>query len=105
MRTQYHTYTSKTKSEEVISLKELIKNFLINSFIFLLGILIFTFTVGIAYNTYLLIKLKTEKNSLITENKTLKKEYQFLTSQEMVLKKARTLGLYPPQEQDIIKLR
>lgn len=103
MRIEYHTYTPKAKSEEVISLKELIKNFLINSLIFLLGILTFVFTVGIAYNTYLLIKLKAEKNSLITENETLKREYHSLTSQEMVFKKARILGLYPPQEQDLIE--
>ncbi len=103
MRIEYPTYTNKAKSEEVISLKTLIKNFLINSLILLLGIFIFIFTVGIAYNTYLLIRLKAEKDLLIKENETLKKEYQFLTSKEMLLKKARTLGLYPPQEEDFIK--
>jgi len=100
----YH-YTNKgTKNkEESISLKDWIKEVLINWFIFLLGIIIFVLSVAIAYNAYLLIKFKLEKTSLINENRALKKEYQYLTSKEVVLKKAKALGLRPPQENDFLR--
>jgi cell division protein FtsL len=90
--------------EEAISLKEWIKEFVTDIVIFFLGILVFVLSVAIAYNTYLLIKLKVEKVSLLKENQALKREYQFLTSRDVVLRKAKILGLYPPQKEDILRL-
>ena len=102
---EYHHANRKSKNKnETISLKDWIKEILTNCFLFLLGICIFVLTIGIAYNTYLLIKIKVEKISLIKENQALKKEYQFLTSREVILKKAKTLGLYPPKKKDFLRL-
>jgi len=102
---EYHHANRKSKNkDETISLKDLVKEILTNCVLFLLGICIFVLTVGIAYNTYLIIKIKAEKVSLIKENQALKKEYQFLTSREVVLKKAKTLGLYPPKKKDFLRL-
>jgi cell division protein FtsB len=102
---EYNYKNKRDKSkEEAISFKNRIKEFITDSFIFFLGILVFVLSVAIAYNTYLLIKLKVEKVSLLKENQALKKEYQFLTSRDVVLRKAKTLGFYPPQKEDILRL-
>ncbi|PMP66964.1 MAG: hypothetical protein C0190_04405 [Thermodesulfobacterium geofontis] len=99
-----HTNKKSKNKEEAISIKDWIKEFIVDSFLFFLGILIFVFSVATAYNTYLLIKLKVEKKSLLHENQSLKKEYQYLTSKEVVLEKAKVLGLYPPQKEDLLRL-
>ncbi len=102
---EYNYKNKKDKSkDEAVSFKDWIKEIIIDSFIFFFGILIFVLSVAIAYNTYLLIKLKVEKVSLLKENQILKKEYQFLTSKRVVLEKAKTLGFYPPQNEDMIRL-
>uniref|UniRef100_A0A7V5XFX8 Cell division protein FtsL n=1 Tax=Thermodesulfobacterium geofontis TaxID=1295609 RepID=A0A7V5XFX8_9BACT len=102
---EYNYKNKKDKSkDEAISFKDWIKEFITDSFIFFLGILIFVLSVAIAYNTYLLIKLKVEKVSLLKENQILKKEHQFLTSKKVVLEKAKTLGLSPPQKEDMFRL-
>lgn len=101
---EYHQTNNRTKNKnEAISFKDWLKDFLTNCFILLLTILIFVFSIAVAYNTYLLIKFKVEKFSLIKENRALKKEYQYLTSREVVLKKAKVLGLHPPQEKDFLR--
>jgi cell division protein FtsB len=102
---EYNYRNKKDKNkEETISFKEWVKEFITDSVIFLFGILVFVLSVAIAYNTYLLIKLKVEKVSLLKENQALKREYQFLTSREVVLEKAKTLGFYLPQKEDILGL-
>ncbi len=101
----YHTSRKTNTKSETVSLKERVKIFLENLLILLLGISIFVLSVGIAYNTYILAKLKVKKLSLLKENKALRKEYQYLTSREVVLKKAKKLNLYPPQKGDLIKLK
>lgn len=102
---EYNHTNKKAKSkEEAISIKDWIREFIIDGLLFSLGILIFVFSVAIAYNTYLLIKLKVEKISLLHENQSLKKEYQYLTSKGVVLEKAKILGLYPPQKEDLLRL-
>jgi cell division protein FtsL len=100
----YRTNGRTKNKKEVISLKDWLKDFFINTLIFFLGITIFVLSVAIAYHTYLLIKLKVERFSLLKENKTLKQEYQLLTSKEVVLRKAKILGLYPPEEKDFLRL-
>ncbi len=94
--------TSKSKS---LSLKDWIKEVLMNFVIVLMGIVFFVLTTAIAYNTYLLVKVRAEKLSLLKENKALKAKYQLLTSREIILKKAKALGLHPPQKKDILRIK
>ena len=101
----YHNSKKNNAKSETVSLKERVKIFLENLLILLLGISIFVLSVGIAYNTYILAKLKVKKLSLLNENQALRKEYQYLTSKEVVLEKAKKLNLYPPKKENFIKLK
>jgi Tfp pilus assembly protein PilO len=94
----------KKKKVEKVSLKEVIKEFLINGVLLFLGILTFVFTVGICYKIFILTKLKIENHRLAQENKELKRQYQLLTSRDVVLTKAKKLGLRPPEKNDYLGL-
>lgn len=100
----YH-YTNKKNYKKTMSLSEKIKTSIENLFFLILAILFFVLNVGLAYNIYNLTKLKIKKISLLKENETLKKEYQYLTSKEFVLEKAKKLNLRPPRREDLIELR
>lgn len=90
--------------EEKISFKERIKEFVLNTCLVLSGVLFFVISVSLGYKTYILLNLKVEKHHLIKKNQELKARYQALTSREVVLEKAKKIGLVPPQKEDYIYL-
>lgn len=96
--------SSHKAKEEKTSFKERVKEILLNFSLILGGVLLFVLSVAIGYKSYILINLKVEKYNLIKKNQELKIRYQTLTSREVVLEKAKKLGLYPPQREDNIYL-
>lgn len=101
----YRKINTQKREEEKLSFKERI----VETFeVFLLLLLFSLFvagTVGVAYKSFLYFKIKREKNTLLTERTLLEEELKRLTSQEVILSKARTLGLRPPQKEDYLYLK
>lgn len=93
------------KSIEKISLKERFLEWLGDFLLILLVVLLLILTVGIAYKSMVYFKIKLEKRTLNAERVQLERELSRLTSREVVLEKAKALGLREPQEYDIIRLR
>lgn len=96
--------SSHRAKEEKTSFKEKVKEIILNFSLILCGVLLFVISVAIGYKSYILISLKVEKHNLIRKNQELKTRYQTLTSREVVLEKAKKLGLYPPHREDNIYL-
>ncbi|WP_038055406.1 hypothetical protein [Thermodesulfobacterium hydrogeniphilum] len=102
---EYNNIKSKSKKKkEKVSFKELLKEFFLNVALLFFAILTVIFTAGIAYKSYILFKLKKEVYKLTQENQKLVKKYQYLTSRDIVLEKAKKLGLRPPQNRDYLRL-
>jgi len=59
----------------------------------------------LGYQTYKGFKLYTRVVALRQEYFSLKKEYKALTSNKVLVEKAKELGLHPPKKEDIIILR
>ncbi len=104
-----YTY-SKTEKETISEktspflLKEFLKEILIK--ILVLG-LIFLNLISLAaagYKGYVFFRYKVERKALEEENKQLNEEYKKLTSQDVLLEKAKSLGLRPPQEEDYLRI-
>ncbi|QER41659.1 hypothetical protein F1847_02450 [Thermodesulfobacterium sp. TA1] len=99
------TSTDQKKNTEKVCLKDWIKQWVFNVSLILTVVLLFVMSVATAYKTYVWIRLKVEKHQLLSKNKELKSQFYSLTSREVVLEKAKKLGLRPPQEGDYISLK
>lgn len=101
-----YSFTEREVSSEasIFSLKEFLKECLVKSLIFVLIFLNFLSWIAFSYQGYLFIKYKLERKTLEKENTALREEYKKLTSQEVVLEKAKSLGLRAPQKEDYWKL-
>ncbi|WP_022855687.1 hypothetical protein [Thermodesulfobacterium thermophilum] len=97
--------SSQKKNVAKFCFKEWIKQLTFNTALILTTVLLFVMSVATAYKTYVWIKLKVEKHQLLSKNKELKNQFYSLTSREIVLEKAKKLGLRPPQNGDYIFLR
>lgn len=91
--------------EESITLKERFSLALEGFLILILSVLFLLVTIGIAYKSYLYIKIKKEKARVIAEKMVLEEELNRLTSREVLLEKARKLGLREPKKEEVIYLR
>jgi len=95
---------TKTKDES-INLREQFSSALEGFLILILSILFLLVTIGIAYKSYLYIKIKKEKARVLAEKMVLEDELNRLTSREVLLEKARKLGLREPKKEEVIYLR
>lgn len=95
---------SESSSSLKFSLKQYLKEIVIKILIFLLIFLNFSFFIAVSYKGYMLFRFKIEKRALEKENKGLKEEYKKLTSQEVLLEKAKSLGLRVPQKEDYLRV-
>ncbi|MCX8041623.1 MAG: hypothetical protein N3A56_03925 [Thermodesulfobacteriaceae bacterium] len=93
-----------SSESSISSLKEFLKECLLKSLIFILIFLNLLSWIAFGYQGYLFIKYKIERKTLERENKALREEYKKLTSQEVLLEKAKNLGLRAPQKEDYWKL-
>jgi len=96
------SYSNKRKF--IAHLKEYIVEFIENLLILILSLLILCLTGITGYKSYKFYKIKTLKSALSEENKILKQKYRYLTSREILWKKAKKLGLRPPTYSDYLKL-
>jgi len=90
---------------ESISLKERFSSALEGFLLLFLSVLFFLITFGIAYKGYLYIKIKKEKARVLAEKMVLEEELNRLTSREVLLEKARKLGLREPKKEEVIYLK
>lgn len=101
----YQRVNAKGGIEEKPSLKERV----LDAFeVFLLIVLFSVFivaTAGVAYKSFIYFKIKKEKRALISEKVILEEQLNRLTSREIILDKAKKLGLRPPKEEDYIYLK
>lgn len=93
------------KTSQETSLKDKIIEGLENFLLILLVILFLVLSVGIAYKSLVYIKIRSERNTLLLEKKGLQEQLKNLTSREVLLEKAKKLGLRLPTERDYIYLK
>lgn len=101
----YQKENSKVKAEEKGSFKERIFETLET---FLIAILFSFFVLAsgvVIYKGFIYLKIEREKKALLAEKIVLEERLKILTSRELVLDKAKKLGLRPPQEGDYIYLK
>ncbi len=97
--------TQKSVRKKKTTLKEKLKEFLVNLCFLFLILLNIVAAIGVAYKSYIYFSLKKEFHKLKKENEILVKKYQYITSKDVVLKKAKKLGLRPPEKGDYIELK
>lgn len=86
------------------SLKKFLKELLIKVLLFGLTFLNLLSLIGVSYKGYVFLKYKIEKRTLEEENRRLNEEYKRLTSQDVLLEKAKSLNLRAPQEEDFLRI-
>jgi len=96
---------NKKRAEEKVSLKERVVETFETFLLVLLFSIFMVATMGVAYKSFIYFKIKREKSLLLTESSLLEEELKKLTAREVVLEKARELGLRPPTEKDYIHLK
>ncbi|MFN4196872.1 MAG: hypothetical protein ACK4FM_02560 [Caldimicrobium sp.] len=96
---------SKERVENEVSLKERIIDRLESVLLLILSVIFLVASVGVAYKSLILIKIKSEKRKHLLEQAQLQEQLKVLTSREVVLEKAKKLGLKPPSEKDYIILK
>lgn len=101
----YKTSIRRERAEEKSSLKDKAVDLLETALLLLLLCVFLVLTVAVAYKSIIYFKLKMEKRALSLERAQLDKELNQLTSREVLLEKARALGLRPPQDKEQIRLR
>lgn len=101
----YKRQVYKEKTTQEISFKERFLESVETFILFLLISLFLVLSVGVAYKSLLYIKVKNEKRVLLLEKNQLQEQLNRLTSREVVLEKAKKLGLRPPAEIDYINLK
>ncbi|MCS7150338.1 MAG: hypothetical protein RMI93_06330 [Caldimicrobium sp.] len=101
----YSYQVKKDRETEKVSLKDKIFEWGENLLLTVLAVVFLVLSVAVAYETLVYFKIKFEKRALGLEKVQLEKELNRLTSREVILEKAKTLGLRAPQEQDYIRLR
>ncbi len=101
----YRKSLYKEKEKEEISIKERLLEAIETLLLFILLILCLVLSVVVAYKSLIYIKIKSEKRTLLLEKKQLQEQLSQLTSREVVLEKAKKLGLRLPTEKDSINLR
>jgi len=105
VRYKYGSYTTyrKTKVRKKIDIRAILFSLVDKFIILILMIGIVLCGIGVAYKAYYLARLKTIKQELIKENEMLNSKYNQLLKRNILLNKAKKLGLYPPTKKDIIK--
>jgi cell division protein FtsL len=101
----YNTYShsaTKSRLKKRVSLKELLRELGEKLLIALLLIGTFLSACGVFYRGYQWFRLRTIKQELLAENKQLKAQYLRLTARDVVLRKAKKLGLRPPEKKDFL---
>lgn len=93
------------KSEETLTLREKLAEYLEKALLIFLSVIFLVLTVGVAYKTLVYFKIKRESQKLILEKQVLEGELKKLTSREVILEKAKVLGLRKPERGDIITLK
>ncbi len=92
----------RSKVSKKIDVKQIVKNFAEK---LLMGVLlsgILFFAGGVFYRGYQWLKLRTIKQELLAEHSQLLTKYKSLTARSVLLRKAKKLGLRPPQREDFI---
>lgn len=102
---QMSNAVSKERVEKEGSLKERIIDKLESLMLLILSVVFLAISVGVAYKSLILIKIKSEKRKHLLEQAQLQEQLKGLTSREVVLEKAKKLGLKPPSEKDYIILK
>jgi cell division protein FtsL len=87
------------------SFKEAFVNFMEKAFTLGLATGILILSTGIAYKSYVFLKLRSQKEILLKENAMLQQKFEKMTSLETAIKKAKELGLKFPEKKDFIYLR
>ncbi len=101
----YGTYTPSYRRSRVkkrIEIKQILKNFIEKLIIGILLLGTLFCAGGVFYRGYQWFRLRTIKQELLAENKDLLIKYNALTERNVVLRKAKKLGLRPPQKKDFI---
>ncbi|BAU23185.1 hypothetical protein THC_0794 [Caldimicrobium thiodismutans] len=93
------------KKEEEIPLRERLIETLEKVLLFFISILFLVLSIGVAYKTLVYFKIKSESRKLLLEKQVMEEELKRLTSREVILEKAKVLGLRKPEAGDIIKLK
>lgn len=101
----YRASTRREKTEERVSLKERVLDFLETGLMILLLSVFLFLSVAVAYKSLVYFKIKMDRRALSSEKVQLEKELSQLTSREVLVEKAKALGLRPPQEKDEIRLK
>lgn len=101
----YRTSVKRERVEERVSYRERMLDFLETSLIVLLLAILLVLTTLVAYKSLIYFKMKMDKRALSLERAQLEKELSQLTSREVLMEKAKALGLRPPQDKDQIRLR
>ncbi len=101
----YRKVSEKGRAEEKVSLREKVLESLETLLLVILLSVFITVLGGLSYKGFVYFKIKREKASLLAEKNVLEERLKNLTSREIVLEKAKKLGLRPPQERDYIYLK
>ncbi|MGC8871396.1 MAG: hypothetical protein ACP5KO_00165 [Caldimicrobium sp.] len=101
----YQRISPRKKAEEEVSLKERIREAFESLLLIILFSILIVATAGVAYKSFIYFKVKREKNHRLAEKMVLEEQLNKLTSREILLDKARKLGLRPPKEEDYIYLK
>lgn len=99
------TLKKNQNKEEEVPLREKLLESLEKAFLFLVSILFLVLSIGVAYKTLVYFKIKSESKRLLLEKQVMEEELKKLTSREVVLEKAKVLGLRKPEAGDFIKLK
>ncbi len=99
------TTTHKEKAKEEVSLKEKLKERFEAFLLLLMIVLLLVSSVGVAYKSMLYFELKNEKRKLLFERAQLEELLNRLTSREILLEKAKKLGLRQATDRDTITLK
>ncbi len=97
--------TGQAERMEEENLKEVIIDYIEKGALLLLTLLFLVVSIFFAHKIYQYLIIKVEKNKLSQEYTYLTSEITRLTSREMLEEKAKKLGLRPPRENDIIRVR
>ena len=98
----YASSRSKARIKKQTAFKELLKEFAEKFIIAVLLMGILLSAGGVLYRGYQWFRLRTIKQELLAENKQLMLRYNTLTARSVVLRKAKKLGLRPPQKKDFL---
>lgn len=101
----YNAQVRREREVEKVPFKERLMDMVETSLLIFLSIVFLVSTVAVAYKSLVYFKMKFDKRALAIEKSQLEQELKRLTSREVVLEKAKQLGLRPPQESDFIRLK